>query len=177
MISEQYGTVFTEGHYQDLQKVYSIWICPDPAAKRQNGIFKFPRTMETVYGKSPFKEEDYDNSEYIVIFVGKLDDSSDNQIIDLLYTIFSNDITVEEKKQRLSSVYGIEMTREIESEVLEMCNLSKGIADANQAIGSLKTLIQLVQDGDLSLNRAAEKAGMTTEEFLKKKEEYEKNNH
>ena len=56
-----------------------------------------------------------------------------------------------------------------------MCNLSKGIADANQAIGSLKTLIQLVQDGDLSLNRAAEKAGMTTEEFLKKKEEYEKN--
>ena len=58
-----------------------------------------------------------------------------------------------------------------------MCNLSKGIADANQSIGSLKTLIQLVQDEDLSLNRAAEKAGMTTEEFLKKKEEYEKTNH
>ena len=65
MISEQYGTVFTEGHYQDLQKVYSIWICPDPAAKRQNGIFKFPRTMETVYGKSPFIEADYDNSGFL----------------------------------------------------------------------------------------------------------------
>ena len=127
MITEQYGTVFTEGHYQDLQKVYSIWICPDPAAKRQNGIFRFPRKMETVFGNSPFKDEDFDNSEYIVIFVGKLDDPNDNQIIDLLYTIFSNDITVEEKKQRLSSVYGIEMTREIESEVLEMCNLSKGM--------------------------------------------------
>ena len=177
MITEQYGTVFTEGHYQDLQKVYSIWICPDPAAKRQNGIFRFPRKMETVYGNSPFKDEDFDNSEYIVIFVGKLNDPNDNQIIDLLYTIFSNDITVEEKKQRLSSVYGIEMTREIESEVLEMCNLSKGIENRGEAKGVLKTLIQLVQDGDLSLNRAAEKAGMTAEEFLKKKEEYEKNNH
>ena len=106
-----------------------------------------------------------------------MNDPNDNQIIDLLYTIFSNDITVEEKKQRLSSVYGIEMTREIESEVLEMCNLSKGIENRGEAKGVLKTLIQLVQDGDLSLNRAAEKAGMTAEEFLKKKEEYEKTNH
>ena len=31
MISEQYGTVFTGEHYEELQKVYSIWICPDPA--------------------------------------------------------------------------------------------------------------------------------------------------
>ena len=33
MISEQYGTVFTDEHYEDIQKVYSIWICPDPAKK------------------------------------------------------------------------------------------------------------------------------------------------
>lgn len=31
MISEQYGTIFTGEHYEKLQKVYSIWICPDPA--------------------------------------------------------------------------------------------------------------------------------------------------
>ena len=157
MISEQNGTVFTEGNYQNLQKVYSIWICPDPAAKRQNGIFRFPRKMETVYGKSPFIEADYDNSEYIVIFVGKLDDSSDNQIIDLLYTIFSNDITVEEKKQRLSSVYGIEMTREIESEVFEMCNLSKGIEDIGIAKGAMLEATKAA--------RNLKKAGMSVEEI------------
>lgn len=178
MISEQYGTVFSEGNYQDLQKVYSIWICPDPAKKRQNSIVRFPRTMETVYGKAPFREKDFDKSEYIVIFVGKLDDSNDNQIIDLLYTLFTDDMSVEEKKDRLSSVYKIEMTREIESEVYNMCNLSRGIANANQAIGfengAMQTLIQLVQEGDLTLNRAAQKAGMSAEEFLKKKVEYEK---
>ena len=175
MITEQYGTVFTEGHYQDLQKIYSIWICPDPAAKRQNGIFRFPRKMETVFGNSPFKDEDFDNSEYIVIFVGKLDDPNDNQIIDLLYTIFSNDITVEEKKQRLSSVYGIEMTREIESEVLEMCNLSKGIENRGEAKGVLKTLVNLVNKGMLTKEEAAAECELSVEEFLKKKEEYEKN--
>ena len=134
--------------------------------------------METVYGKAPFREKDFDKSEYIVIFVGKLDDSNDNQIIDLLYTLFTDDMSVEEKKDRLSSVYKIEMTREIESEVYNMCNLSRGIANANQAIGfengAMQTLIQLVQEGDLTLNRAAQKAGMSDEEFLKKKIEYEK---
>ena len=36
---------------------------------------------------------------------------------------------VEEKKQILEEEYGIAMTREIESEVLGMCNLSKGILE------------------------------------------------
>lgn len=31
-----------------------------------------------------------------------------------------------------------------------MCNLSKGIENRGEAKGVLKTLIQLVQDGDLS---------------------------
>ena len=76
-----------------------------------------------------------------------------------LYTIFSIAPSVESKKQKLSSVYGIEMTRELESEVLEMCNLSSRIADINKAIGReegigigrMQTLIQLVLDGDLTV--------------------------
>ena len=47
MVSEQYGTVFTDEHYEKLEKVYSIWICPDPAKKRKNGIFKY-HTIEDI---------------------------------------------------------------------------------------------------------------------------------
>ena len=95
--------------------------------------------------------------------LGKIDNSSDNQIIDLLYTIFSKEITVEEKKQRLSSIYGIEMTKEIESEVLEMCNLSKGIEDFGMAQGITKGAI-------LEATKAArnlKKVGMSVEEIAK----------
>ena len=51
MISEQYGTVFTGEHYEKFQKVYSIWICPDPAKKRRNGIFRYHTVQDPVWEK------------------------------------------------------------------------------------------------------------------------------
>ena len=38
MISSQYGTEFTDSHYEKIKKVYSIWICMNPPEKRQNSI-------------------------------------------------------------------------------------------------------------------------------------------
>ena len=35
MISSQYGSEFTETHYEKIRKVYSIWICPNPPKKRE----------------------------------------------------------------------------------------------------------------------------------------------
>lgn len=57
MISEQYGTVFTDSEYEKIQKVYSIWICPSPEKKRKNGIFKYHTVEETVFGTSDVKPE------------------------------------------------------------------------------------------------------------------------
>ncbi|MDE6168982.1 MAG: Rpn family recombination-promoting nuclease/putative transposase, partial [Acetatifactor sp.] len=59
MISEQYGTVFTDEHYEKLQKVYSIWICPDPAKKRKNGIFRYRTVEESLFGSFQTKQENY----------------------------------------------------------------------------------------------------------------------
>lgn len=77
------------------------------------------------------------------------------------------------------------MTRELESEVLEMCNLSSGIADINKAIGReegigigrMQTLVQLLNKGRLTVEEAAEECAISVDEFLKKKEEYEKTKH
>ena len=38
---------FVDEHYEKVEKVYSIWICPDPAKKRKNGIFKY-HTIEDI---------------------------------------------------------------------------------------------------------------------------------
>lgn len=56
-----------------------------------------------------------------------------------------------------------------------MCNLSQGVkAEGREegkkegiSIGEIGMLVQLVQDGDLKSERAAEKAKMTVEEFKK----------
>ena len=41
LISSQYGTVFTDSHYEKIEKVYSIWICPDPPVERRNTIVEY----------------------------------------------------------------------------------------------------------------------------------------
>lgn len=60
MISEQYGTVFSANHYEKLQKVYSIWICPSPAKKRKNGILRYYTVQECVAGKAVGARENFD---------------------------------------------------------------------------------------------------------------------
>ena len=71
------------------------------------------------------------------------------------------------------------MSEELEREVLIMCNLSQGVkAEGREeglregrkegiSIGEIGMLVQLVRDGDLKLERAAEKAKMTVEQFKK----------
>lgn len=52
-----------------------------------------------------------------------------------------------------------------------MCNLSQGVkAEGREegiSIGEMRMLVQLVRDGDLKMERAAEKAKMTVEQFKK----------
>ena len=38
MISAQYGTEFTNAHYEKIKKVYSIFICMNPPKNRKNTI-------------------------------------------------------------------------------------------------------------------------------------------
>lgn len=148
MISEQYGTVFTDDHYEDIQKVYSIWICPDPAKKRQNGIFKYHTVEETIYGTSYMNQENYDLMEVVVLNLGDEDQKSNQEILDLLNTLFSAAIPPEEKKRKLSEEFNIAMTAEFESEVRNMCNLSQALVDQGIRQGiqqGEELLAQLIQ--------------------------------
>ena len=129
MISEQYGTVFTGEHYEKLQKVYSIWICPDPAKKRRNGIFRYYTVQDTVLGKPYESPDSYDLMEVVIVNLGDADKESDLEILDLLNTLFSLSISPETKKARLQDDFGIAMTEEFESEVQDMCNLGKALVE------------------------------------------------
>ena len=129
MISEQYGTVFVDEHYEKVEKVYSIWICPDPAKKRKNGIFKYHTIEDIIYGEPYTKEENYDLMEVVILNLGDADKSSDLAILDLLNVLFSTTTTPEEKKRGLHNEFEIAMTAEFESEVQEMCNLSEALVE------------------------------------------------
>ena len=67
--------------------------------------------------------------EVVILNLGDTDKSSGYDILDLMNTLFSMDMSPTEKKKRLSQVYGIETTVEMEEEVVKMCNLSSAIEE------------------------------------------------
>ena len=99
----------------------------------------------------------------------------------MLDALLSSDMPLEKRKDILSGVYGIPMTRKLKREVKKVCNLSSGVMEAGRQVGLkegrkelLMSLIKLVDKGKLSAEDAAEEANMTVETFLKKKKELKK---
>ena len=54
-----------------------------------------------------------------------------------------------------------------ETEVIDVCKAVEEMMNESEERGELRMLVQLVRDGDLKLERAAEKAKMTIEQFEK----------
>jgi hypothetical protein len=138
LISSQYGTVFNHSQYDKIEKVYSIWICTGTPRKKQNTISGIALKPEVIYGQAEINQEAVDLMQAVIINVGDPEDKVDNLILKLMNTILSNSVDENEKKRVMQEDYRIKMTQKLESEVSEMCNLSKGIMDAGKAEGEVQ---------------------------------------
>ena len=143
MISAQYGTEFTNAHYEKIKKVYSIFICMNPPKNRKNTINKYSIKEDNVVGNTKEEKENYDLLTAIMLCLGDPEEKIDSGILRLLEVLLSSKRTVEEKKQILEKEYDIKMTETIESEVSKMCNLSDGV----ERQGIEKGLKQGLQQG------------------------------
>ena len=121
-------------------------------------------------------ERNYDLMRVIVMRLGARGENSEDDAIRLLSKIFSVERTAEDKKVVLSEEFHIDVTEKISQEVSRMCNLSTGILDRGRAEGRLEgileTLFGLVEDGILSVEAAAQRAGMEPSVFEEKYKEY-----
>ncbi len=165
LISAQHGTVFTKSDYQKLRKVYSIWICVNPAKKFRNTITRYSLKPETIIGNAVEAPENYDLINIVMVCLGKMEEWNDNNLIKFLGVLFQNELSAREKKDILERDFNIPMTETFESEVDDMCNLSQGVAEEAMQQGRTHILIELVNDGVLTIEKAAEKARMSVEEF------------
>jgi len=162
MLSAQYGTVFTESHYEKIRKVYSVWVCLDPPKSRRNSINKYLIQEENVIGTVKENKKHYDLMTAIMICLGNEEDGNYSGILKLLSTLLSPKKEPESKKQILQEEFSIAMTTEIESEVSQMCNLSDGIERHGIEIGkeigeernTLKLLQNLMKNMQLPLEQA-----------------------
>ena len=195
LISAQLSVEFSNDssdtrQYDNLKKVYSIWICMNCPVDKQNSIVSYNLQEEIIYQDNPKLNIDYgyDLINVTLIHLSGRPDGSKNELIAMLDTLLGH-METKKKKQQLEDRFHLPMTREINQEVEDMCNLSAGIwEDAliqgrsegriagleegrsegrmmGKLEGKLETLKMLVAMGKLALKDAAQAANMSQEEF------------
>lgn len=165
MISAQYGTEFTEAHYEKIKKVYSIWICMNPPKNRENSITSYLISEKNLIGDVKEKKSNYDLMTAVMICLGK-NESTDTNVLKLLNVLLSTETDSEDKCQILEDDFKIKMTQTLESEVSLMCNLSKGVEEQGiQAM--IATLKKLQIPTETILMEICEKFSLTREDAEK----------
>ena len=197
LISSQNGVEFSGQNFQDIKKVYSIWVCMDPPKKWQNNITRYSMTEEKLMGETKERRENYDLMTAVMVCLGdeKMTEEQNSRyrpLLKMLEVLFSQHRPAIEKKRIMESDFGIEFNERIEKEAEDVCNLSEGVFEKAYAAGTkagienglrqgieqgmqqgmqqgrTALLFELVQSGLLSVPQASEKAELTEEEFLKK---------
>ncbi len=175
LLSAQYGTEFVDGNYDDIKKVYSVWVCMNTPEKVENTITRYHMMKEDVYG---YVEDTarYDLLEVVMVCLGKVYIDEDGRPVKdgcelhgVLGTLFSEQLSPNRKKEILNKEYGIATSVELEGGVNDMCNLSelieeRGIEKGIER-GTLLTLGELVTDGILSEEEAAARMKVSVERF------------
>lgn len=91
--------------------------------------------------------------------------NSKNVLISMLSTLLSDKIKADEKKQKLEKEYGIKMSKELESEVSSMCNLSEAIEERGIERGRMYTIYDFIQSGMITPEAGAQKLGISVEQL------------
>lgn len=116
LLSAQLDTEFTSGNYDDIKKVYSIWICMNAPDYAEYTISRYRMTREDIYGHIP-KSGRYDLLEAIMICLGKEKNiKKGNRLHGMLSTLLSDSLSPKEKENILTEEYSIETTVDIEGD-------------------------------------------------------------
>lgn len=129
LISSQQGKEFENPHFNDIKKVYSIWICPHPPQYKENTITRYSIQEECMIGENKEEKSKYDIMTIIMIHLSASNECLEKNIIRLLNTLITNQKTYEEKIEIFEKEYGIKTDNDIESEVKGMYAFSRMVLE------------------------------------------------
>ena len=150
MVSAQLGTEFTTHtddpvKYGNIKKVYSIFICTEAAAVRENTIEKYEISRDFIVGSNADRPR-YDILNAIIINIsGKHNkDGVTNELLRMLTDLFDERMEGREKIGLLEKEYGLPLTSGVKEEVEFMCSYGASIAKKNMEQGLNEGLKALV---------------------------------
>ena len=156
-ISAQYGIEFEHAHYENIKKVYSIWVCFDPPLYRHNTLNAYQITEKHLVGEVYETVADYDLLSTIMICLGTKGDERYTGLLKLL-DIWLSGNSIDEKRAALKDIFDAEMPARLLAKEVNMCNYSdfvenRGIKKGRKE-GKAEDLVNLMDSLKLSIEQA-----------------------
>lgn len=141
-LSKQYGVEFIGNNYDQIQKVYSIWICMNAPERDGDTITSYRIMPANIHGNYTGTPR-YDLLDAVIIRL-KEDKTKDseNKLIQLLTVLLSNRESVRDKIKILEERFAISATRKLGKELNLMCNLSDLVEERGIEKGIEKGIVQ-----------------------------------
>jgi hypothetical protein len=137
MVSSQKNRDFVRKNYDDIKQVYSIWVCMDLEENCMNHICL---TDHKILGNHTWKGR-LDILNIVMVGLGKEipeKEDDDYGMHRLLGTVFSDELSADDKIKVMEEEYDIPMEEQLKEDLVDMCNLSKGVTERAEARGEAR---------------------------------------
>ena len=145
MISSQKGRDFVKSNYNNIKRVYSIWICMNIDEHSMSHIHL---TRDDIIGSHNWKG---DINLLNIVLVGIAEDLPEKtekyELHRLLGALLSSKLNVDEKLDIIGNEFLIPLESDIRKDVSEMCNLSQGIEERGVEKGLAEAAIRMYKKG------------------------------
>ena len=148
LVSSQKERDFVNQNYNDIKRVFSIWVCMN---MDENSMDYIHLTADKLIGSYPWKGRlDLLNIVLIGISNELPEHDEKYELHRLLSTLLSMELTVDEKLEIIKTEYHVPVDDELRKDVSALCNLSQGIRD-----NTLADVIMTMYENNFTLEQIA----------------------
>jgi hypothetical protein len=145
LVSSQKERDFVKTKYNDIKRVFSIWICMN---MKENSMDYVHLTNDKMLGEYHWKGRlDLLN----IILIGLSEELPEHdekyELHRLLVALLSADLSVNEKLDIIETEYHIPVEDNIRKDVSVMCNLSQGLLEKGEAQAEAKMILNMHKNG------------------------------
>ena len=114
----------TAGGYDSLIKVNSIWLMYGCAKYKQGAVNSYRVAEKKLQRALRHCRDTYDLSNILLIYTNEEYDENNTDFQNLIVVLFTNQLSAEKKIEILRKQYHIEVTKKMEEDLNDMCNIS-----------------------------------------------------
>ena len=162
MISSQKERDFANSNYDDIKRVYSIWVC---MSMSENSLEHIHLVKDSIVNSHAWKGK---MDLFNIVMIGLAEELPEHEekyeLHRLLGALLSQNLTVKERLDIIGNEYAIPIEKDFREDVSVMCNLSQKIKETGIEIGKREMILSMHRKG-YTTAQIADVAGMKEEQI------------